>query len=265
MLRTAILAAPRRLFSTAAVARAPGGNAFTNLVNISSDSPETAAESSTATANVVQSSTPFAAPSIAVDPSSSRRGFSPDALPARNDPVLELFTNALMRSGKKAEAQKHVSNILTLLQRATNKPPVPLLHEAIALSAPSVKVFHMRHRAKTTVAPRPLTERARTTTGVRWLLKASERGRKSGIRRDDRIAREILAVLEGSSDVFKRVEEVHKIGMLNRYVVAAATVREQHEHKLTIPPTPVPTSSSAHKHSSYRGRHDICIDSHGHG
>ena len=49
-------------------------------------------------------------------------------------------------------------------------------------------------------------------------MKASERGRKAGVARDARIAREVLAVLEGQSDVFKWLEERHKVAYLNRSV-----------------------------------------------
>jgi hypothetical protein len=49
-------------------------------------------------------------------------------------------------------------------------------------------------------------------------LKTSERGRRGGSPREQRIVKEILAVLDGSSDVLKRMDEVHKSGVANRYV-----------------------------------------------
>lgn len=51
-----------------------------------------------------------------------------------------------------------------------------------------------------------------------WLLKAAERGRKAGTPREQRIAREVFAVLEGSSDVYKWIEERHKVATANRSV-----------------------------------------------
>lgn len=57
-----------------------------------------------------------------------------------------------------------------------------------------------------------------------WLLKAAERGRKAGLPRDQRIAREVFAVLEGTSDVYKWVEERHKLATANRYVLKAEGV-----------------------------------------
>ncbi|GMK59085.1 hypothetical protein CspeluHIS016_0701000 [Cutaneotrichosporon spelunceum] len=144
------------------------------------------------------------------------RGYAPGSMPLRSDPILELFTNMLMRHGKKASAQRAVSSILGLIQGATNAPPLPQLQRAVELSSPSVRMLSMRKRAKTVMTPRALTDRQRARTGIKWLLKSAERGRKGGVKREDRVAREVLAVLEGSSDVFKRVEEVHKIAMLQR-------------------------------------------------
>ncbi|WWD16581.1 hypothetical protein CI109_101009 [Kwoniella shandongensis] len=144
------------------------------------------------------------------------RGYGVDAIPPKVDPSLDLFTNCLMKDGKKSEAQKMVSSILTLLQQTTNLPPQPLLRQAILLSSPSIKVLSMRKSAKTILTPRAMTERQRTRQGVAWILKAAEKGRKGGVSRDQRIAREILAVLEGQSDVYKWVEERHKVAYLNR-------------------------------------------------
>ena len=45
----------------------------------------------------------------------SVRGYELDALPPNVDPMLELFTNLLMKHGKKGEAQRRVSNILGMM------------------------------------------------------------------------------------------------------------------------------------------------------
>jgi hypothetical protein len=74
----------------------------------------------------------------------------------------------------------------------------------------------LRKRSKVVLTPLALDERQRTRQGIVWLLKASERGRKSGVPREQRVAREVLAILEGNSDVFKWLEERHKVGMANR-------------------------------------------------
>jgi small subunit ribosomal protein S7 len=47
--------------------------------------------------------------------SASIRGYQPNALPPKIDPTLDLFTNLLMKHGKKAEAQSRVARILSLM------------------------------------------------------------------------------------------------------------------------------------------------------
>lgn len=181
-------------------------------------------------ARITSTSTPTPAPSAfsaaLPSPRAEGRGYAPGAMPLKVDPTLELFTNMLMSDGKKGEAQRHAANVLRLIQEATNSPPLPQLHRAIELASPSVQLLSMRKSAKTVMTPRALTERQRVHTGIKWLLKTAERGRKGGVKRDDRIAREVLAVLDGSSEVFRRVEEVHKIAMLQRYVPQVEGVGE---------------------------------------
>ncbi|KIR28033.1 hypothetical protein I309_03028 [Cryptococcus deuterogattii LA55] len=109
-----------------------------------------------------------------------------------------------------------VHKILALLQESTHLPPQPLLRQSILLASPSIKILSMRKSAKTILTPRALNERQRTRQGIAWILKAAEKGRKGGVSRDQRIAKEVLAVLEGQSEVFKWLEDVHKVGYLNR-------------------------------------------------
>ncbi|OWZ31726.1 hypothetical protein C356_05737 [Cryptococcus neoformans c45] len=144
------------------------------------------------------------------------RGFPVHSIPPPLDPTLDLLTNCLMKHGKKTDAQDMVHRILALLQESTNLPPQPLLRQSVLLASPSIKILSMRKSAKTILTPRALNERQRTRQGIAWILKAAEKGRKGGVPRDQRIAKEVLAVLEGQSEVFKWLEDVHKVGYLNR-------------------------------------------------
>lgn len=83
----------------------------------------------------------------------------------------------------------------------------------------------MRKRAKRVETPRALNEKQRTRQGIIWLLKAAERGRKAGVPRDQRIAREVFSVLEGTSDVFKWLEERHRSAAANRQVCSQPRIR----------------------------------------
>ncbi|WOO85213.1 37S ribosomal protein S7, mitochondrial [Vanrija pseudolonga] len=221
-LRSALsqLAPARRAFTTSALRRAAAPtpaapaatDAFADLARITATpNPDAAASSSSAS-----SSSAFAQPKE-TKYELNRRGYTPNFLPPKVEPVVDLFTKLLMRDGKRANADARVSAILAQIQQTANQPPVPLLRRAIELSAPSVRILNKKVTAmKVVQVPKPLNERQRWHAGIKNLFKAAERGKRTGVRFNDRLAREVFAVLEGTSDVYKRVEEVHRQGMLGR-------------------------------------------------
>jgi small subunit ribosomal protein S7 len=101
---------------------------------------------------------------------------------------------------------------------ASNQPPIPLLHEAIIKVSPSVKLLSLRKSMKTIQTPRALDERQRTRTAISWIIKATEKGRTGPVRREVRIAREIISILEGESSVLDKLDDRHKTAMLARWV-----------------------------------------------
>lgn len=192
----------------ATTSRAP--NAFSDLAAITSQTAPT------------PSAFEAAAPETAPPP--TVRGYQPGVLPPKKDPVVDLFTKLLMSSGKLGPAEKQMSYILTSLQKATNQAPLPLVREAVHLAAPSIRLQSFRKGTKTTIMPTALNERQRARLGITWIMKGAGKGRKPGVTRADKIVKEILAVLEGTSEVFKKVEETHRVAMLNRYVCTFTTL-----------------------------------------
>lgn len=194
----AAAAAPRRFFSSAAVRQ----NGFADLAKI--------------TGTQAATTSPFAQVETATQ--DNIRGYRPRILPPEVDPTLELFTNLLMHDGKKTAAQKQMAAVLASVQAATNAPPVPQVKKAIELASPSLRVLTMKKGPKNVYTPRALNKRQRTRAGIQNIIATAEKSRGSQAKFSDRIAREILLTLEGKSDTFKRVEEVHKFATLHRYV-----------------------------------------------
>jgi len=64
--------------------------------------------------------------------------------------------------------------------------------------------------------PLALSERQRTRIGIDWIVKAANRSGNSGRTLADRLAREILAVVKGTSPVLANKVEMHKVAMQNR-------------------------------------------------
>lgn len=80
-----------------------------------------------------------------------------------------------------------------------------------------------RHAAKTTPKPIALGEKQRTRYGVKWIIEASER--QSGKTFEERLAREIISVVQGNSEaVNKKKMEAHRFAMVNRCAYTASLV-----------------------------------------
>ncbi|TFY77989.1 hypothetical protein EWM64_g6022, partial [Hericium alpestre] len=59
------------------------------------------------------------------------------------------------------------------------------------------------------------SERQRTRYAVKWILDQSKQG-KTGQTLEERLAREVIAVLQGSSSVHETKKRIHEFAMLNR-------------------------------------------------
>jgi small subunit ribosomal protein S7 len=108
------------------------------------------------------------------------------------------------------------------LHALTRSPPLPVLRAAIEAAAPAVRTTSTRIGAKAHFRPIALGEKQRTRFAVQWILAASEG--KPGKKVEERLAREIIAVLQGSSEALKKKAEIHKFAMVNRYVILSLRI-----------------------------------------
>ncbi|KAI0777352.1 ribosomal protein S7 [Trametes elegans] len=135
-------------------------------------------------------------------------------IPPAEDPLLNLFTNCIMKHGKRQEAARATSKMLLHIHAFTKAPPLPIFRQAIVTAAPLLRCRQFKRAAKQYVFPMPLNERQRTRQAIMWILKASDG--KGGKHAPERFAREVIAVLKGDSQVIKQKEEVHKLAVLHR-------------------------------------------------
>ncbi|KAF2874319.1 ribosomal protein S7 domain-containing protein [Massariosphaeria phaeospora] len=161
----------------------------------------------------------------------------------RYDAVIDQVTNLLMRHGQKSVAQRNMSLILQHLRTSqiptinparplipgapppSHLPLNPILYLTLAIDsvAPLVRIRSQRGAAGGGVAlqiPVPLGQRQRRRTAVDWILNAASKKRnnkgsgKGGFAQ--RIAEEMVAVVEGRSGVWDRRNGVHKLGVSAR-------------------------------------------------
>ena len=137
-------------------------------------------------------------------------------IPPAEDPLLHYLTSSIMKHGRRSKAARITSRTLLHLHSFTRSEPLPLLREAILATSPAVKCLTHRHGAKNVHKPVALGEKQRTRFAVQWILEASDS--KPGKTLEERLAREVIAVLEGNSKALAKRMELHRFAMVNRYV-----------------------------------------------
>ena len=179
-----------------------------------------ASSSPAAAASAGSISTPSSPGLAAVHDTSSGPIYTPSTLPPKADATLEFLTNLLMKDGKKAQAQRFTTRTLSIIAAVTNSNPLPLVHDAIARTAPLVKMQSKKQGGKTLQVPVVLTQRQSTRKALTWIIEASKKRPDRELER--RLAAEFLAVVEGTSNAIVKKEEQHRIATVNR---ANAAVR----------------------------------------
>lgn len=157
-------------------------------------------------------------------------------LPPEKHPMLQLITTYIMSKkvrkkpkdvnepynkpfgGKYARAAKLTSQMLLFIQSSTRSPPMPIVQQAILDASPAVKCLRQKRGAKVLVKPTALNERQRIGKGTEWILEACRY--RPGITFPERLAQEILGVVQGDSQALKKKAEQHEFATVNRFVVA---------------------------------------------
>ena len=146
-------------------------------------------------------------------------------VPPAEDPLLHLFTSMIMVHGKRQQASRVVTRMLLHIHAFTQAPPMPILRQAIAAASPLLRCRSFKRAAKQFVFPFPLSERQRTWQAIDWIIKES-RLRRGGRLDEERLAREIIGIVRGDSEVLKKKEAVHKLAVLHRCVSRFVRMRE---------------------------------------
>ncbi|EPE34601.1 Ribosomal protein S7 [Glarea lozoyensis ATCC 20868] len=156
----------------------------------------------------------------------------------RYDPVVDQVTNLLMQHGKLGVAQRNMAFILNFLRTSpppqTNpdrpllpgSPPAyalplnPVLYLTLAIDsiAPLLRIRSQKGAAGGGTAlqiPVPLGLRQRRRTAITWILDAASKKKSRGSGKNQfaqRVAEEIISVVEGRSGVWDKRGLIHKSG-----------------------------------------------------
>ncbi|KAI9145602.1 ribosomal protein S7 domain-containing protein, partial [Paraphysoderma sedebokerense] len=130
------------------------------------------------------------------------------------DPLITQAVNLLMRHGEKSKAQNLINKTFIELRNKSNRNPSDLFAKAVELAAPLVECTSFKRGSKVLQIPKALTERQKNRRGILWILEAA--GKRSDKQFEKRLANEVLAVLDGSSGVIAKKQQIYKTALANR-------------------------------------------------
>lgn len=141
-----------------------------------------------------------------------KREVLPD--PTYNSQLVSKFINYLMERGKKTIAQGIVYGALETIKVKKNGDPLPLFEQAMEALRPQVEVRSRRVGGANYQVPLPVASSRQNALAFRWLIDAA-RSRK-GTSMQQRLANELLDILDGTGAALKKKEDVHRMAEANK-------------------------------------------------
>lgn len=139
-------------------------------------------------------------------------------IPPPSSPLLQFMTTLVMNHGEYAKAAKTVSQMLLHIYALTRSPPVPVVEKAVEIASPAIRNRKMKQGGgKTVFVPQALNERQRTRRGLSWIIEEAGKKGKPGKTYAERLARQIIATVNGHEGTNKFKAETHRVAMVNRY------------------------------------------------
>ena len=128
--------------------------------------------------------------------------------------MLTRFVNVVMKSGKKAVAERIVYGALDRVGEKTKGDAFQVLSQALDNIKPIVEVKSRRVGGATYQVPTEVRPDRRTALAIRWLIMYSEgRGEKSF---PEKLAAELLAAANNEGASIKKKEDTHKMAEANK-------------------------------------------------
>ena len=152
-----------------------------------------------------------------------KRQILPD--PKYNSELLAKFTNFLMERGKKTKAQSIVYGALDILEEKKKQDGLKVFEQAISTVKPQVEVRSRRVGGANYQVPMPVVGTRQNALAFRWIVAAAKA--RKGQSMKDRLATELLDILEGVGGAMKKKEDVHRMAEANKAFAHFARFRSK--------------------------------------
>jgi small subunit ribosomal protein S7 len=147
----------------------------------------------------------------------SRKGSTPIRTtlpdPKHGSQMVARFINMVMKSGKKAVAERIVYGALDVIGEKHNTP-IELVEKALDNVAPAVEVKSRRVGGATYQVPVEVRATRRTALAMRWVIEAARKRGENSMPR--KLAAELLEAAENRGAAVKKREETHRMAEANK-------------------------------------------------
>lgn len=141
-----------------------------------------------------------------------KREVLPD--PKYKSVILAKFINVVMKSGKKAVAEKIVYDALLTIKEKQKADEIDFFEKSLSDLTPLVEVRSRRVGGSTYQVPSEVSTIRGQVLAMRWLVKAARsRGEKSMALR---VAGELTDASEKKGSAYRKKEETHKMAEANK-------------------------------------------------
>lgn len=141
-----------------------------------------------------------------------KRIISPDA--KHGNISVTSFINKVMLRGQKATAERITYNAMQLASQRLGNDPVEVLEQAIRDATPLLMVKPRRVGGATYQIPVEVEKDRGRSLGMRWII-TSARAR-SGKSMEEKLASELVDIIQGQGATIKRRDNVHRMAEANR-------------------------------------------------
>ncbi|XP_052782291.1 28S ribosomal protein S7, mitochondrial-like [Mya arenaria] len=153
------------------------------------------------------------------------------------DPVLQKFSNMLMKDGRKQMTREIIAKTFQYIKHvqlekyhtekdevkknAIELDPFVIFHTALENGKPILMTKKVRKSGQKIQVPVPCPPRRATFLSMRWLIKASE-DKKKQRRLHDKLGQEIINAFNFEGGLIRKKQEMHKICEANKALASLA-------------------------------------------
>ncbi|MEW6331249.1 MAG: 30S ribosomal protein S7 [Pseudomonadota bacterium] len=141
-----------------------------------------------------------------------KREVTPD--PKYRSETVAKFISVVMKSGKKAAAEKIVYGALNTMAERSKKDPIEMFNQALSNVKPLVEVKSRRVGGATYQVPVEVRSGRQTALAMRWVVDAART--RSGKSMAARMADELMDAADKRGNAVKKREDVHRMAEANK-------------------------------------------------